>query len=402
MTDIFLRFKSFKKNMIISDNAFNYELDKSKIKKSWMPIFEYYNENGDNVLDTEELAKLKADIDLADENQDDVISKEESKNLLHKILPELKLKKRHLNGFLKALQKNYIYTIENMSDGIIDWAAQGKVGDCWLLSEVRSMSHTEWGSKAIKDSICYNSENKTYRVMLKGVNFACEITSREIKKARRKHKKSKGDIDVLLLEIATEKYFRQEVEAGRMNCDTNNLLNGNKLFGKQTMQYMLTGNTGCCICIDNQKPELMSEEEVAEWKENAPDEYAHLMENENVIFYAWKDEQKNGVLEELAKEAEGGYSVICTFKESSEWNNPDKYSDEEKQDEFSNTDCHAYMIEAIIIRDDGSKFLILNNPHEPNILLYKEADEFFDQVECIYATNKDDNYEQLKSICAIE
>ena len=53
----------------ISDNAYNYDVKKESMDPSYINIFEYYDKNGDNNLDTTELAILKKDINEANSNK---------------------------------------------------------------------------------------------------------------------------------------------------------------------------------------------------------------------------------------------------------------------------------------------------------------------------------------------
>ena len=41
----------------------------------------------------------------------------------------------------------------NNVNGQIEATKQGRSGDCWLLSDINSMSQTEWGKQAISDAV---------------------------------------------------------------------------------------------------------------------------------------------------------------------------------------------------------------------------------------------------------
>jgi len=95
----------------------------------------------------------------------------------------------------------------------IENSKQGKIGDCWLLGGLNSFSYKKKGAKAIKNAIKIN-KNGTYTVKLKGVGKKYTISNKDLEKARQKNKYSTGDSDMLLMELAVEK-FRGQIRKGK-------------------------------------------------------------------------------------------------------------------------------------------------------------------------------------------
>ena len=250
----------FNDNSKINKDSVQYSVNKKDVNKECRTLFDHYNTDGDKKLGEEELTELMLDLKNADSDEDDVISSKEANKLLKsmktgKNKKVTKTERKNFFKFLNSIQKNYMNNISNNSDGIIDEANQQGatgVGDCWMLSQMRGMSKTEWGAKAIKDSISQDKETGTYKVNLKGVNFEAEITQKEIDKARKDGQTlqngkgspyTSGDLDALLLELSVEKYFKQEIDNGNL-VRRDKILFGNQMAGKTSLQYMLTGKTG--------------------------------------------------------------------------------------------------------------------------------------------------------------
>ena len=99
-------------------------------------------------------------------------------------------------------------------------------GDCWLLSEINALNETHWGKKAIEEAIIPDTDGRGgVTIKFKGSPLKQKeiyITAEEIVNARESGNYTKEDDDVLALELATEKVFRQMVEQGlaeRANTD---------------------------------------------------------------------------------------------------------------------------------------------------------------------------------------
>lgn len=83
---------------------------------------------------------------------------------------------------------------------------QGGVGDCWFLAAIKGISRNPKGLKILNDSIKIN-KNGTVTVHLKGVDKTYTISQKEIDNAK---ELSSGDGDVRALEIAVNRYFRDD------------------------------------------------------------------------------------------------------------------------------------------------------------------------------------------------
>ena len=119
------------------------------------------------------------------------------------------------------------------SDGKIGQFKQGHSGDCYFLASLQAISNTANGQQIIRDSISQN--NGSYRVKFAGaikvknnieeqiknkqirgkcfVSGIYTITQNEIKAAQKENERSgkysTGDLDILILELALEKYRRE-------------------------------------------------------------------------------------------------------------------------------------------------------------------------------------------------
>ncbi len=120
---------------------------------------------------------------------------------------------------------------------------QGLSGDCWLLSGLYAFSITKEGRKAIKKAISKIWFSDDYNVKLGGKKY--KVTNEELEKAKSDSRYSYGDDDVILMEVAFEKYLseteqqkQEELQAAGKNYDP---LNGGTfekftvaLTGKET------------------------------------------------------------------------------------------------------------------------------------------------------------------------
>ncbi len=376
----------FNDNSKINKDSVQYSVNKKDVNKECRTLFDHYNTDGDKKLGEEELTELMLDLKNADSDEDDVISSKEANKLLKsmktgKNKKVTKTERKNFFKFLNSIQKNYMNNISNNSDGIIDEANQQGatgVGDCWMLSQMRGMSKTEWGAKAIKDSISQDKETGTYKVNLKGVNFEAEITQKEIDKARKDGQTlqngkgspyTSGDLDALLLELSVEKYFKQEIDNGNL-VRRDKILFGNQMAGKTSLQYMLTGKTGHQYQFTTNNVEKagntssMDEVSISCWK-NVQD-YVSMTTGD-------KKEMTQELLKNIFSDTDEK-SVTCALK--------------------NGNIAHAYTIKDIKLdKDDNIEEVLLINPTASQIVAHYSLDELTEKLLSIAVTNESDNYD---------
>ena len=140
------------------------------------------------------------------------------------------IEKKQLNNFSPIAFKNSMDF--DTVDGIIGNFKQGKIADCYILSALISLANTEIGAEILKNNI-KNIANNSYEVTLPGAeivnnNYKLEnkksfitgkyiITSSEIENARKSGKYSSGDLDVLIYELAFEKYREEVLKTKEIN-----------------------------------------------------------------------------------------------------------------------------------------------------------------------------------------
>ena len=103
-------------------------------------------------------------------------------------------------------------------DGKIDATEQGDTGDCWVLSGINSLSYTKEGQEIIKDALEYRDG---YTI----VHFATgdyAIKDDEVALTKADGQYSDGDDDMIILELAVEKYL-DEVANGDIESRGPNL-----------------------------------------------------------------------------------------------------------------------------------------------------------------------------------
>lgn len=98
----------------------------------------------------------------------------------------------------------------NDANGQIGEFKQGGTGDCWLLSAVTALNNNDAGKEMLKDIVKADG-NGNVTVSLKGANKTYTISADELDSKDFGEKSySKGDRDVLAIEVAVEK-FRTEI-----------------------------------------------------------------------------------------------------------------------------------------------------------------------------------------------
>ena len=163
------------------------------------------------------------------------------------------------SGFLYSCTNSYKNRPENNNEsscvfeqystqinGEIDKFCQGATDDCWLLAELSSLSGKSWGKDIIKNAIKADGAGGAI-VTIKENELEekqIRITKEEIISIRKKQEfggniqdcqYSTGDADVLVLELAIEKYFHSKGD----------LIDGFKIKNKSLANIikLLTGNS---------------------------------------------------------------------------------------------------------------------------------------------------------------
>lgn len=103
-------------------------------------------------------------------------------------------------------------------DGIINDTKQGlATGDCWLLSGVNALSYSSKGAEYIKDALEY--QDGCTIVHLKGGAGDYVVTDEELMAIRADNQYSGNDIDMVIFELAVEKY-RDDLTNNNVYYDT--------------------------------------------------------------------------------------------------------------------------------------------------------------------------------------
>ena len=357
-------------------------------------IFSHYDTNGDNKLDSGEISIFMQDLKAAnnDENIND-LSKSEARNFLSSLFPDMKLSVKNLNDFMSNILKSYRSNIETSSNGNIESFEQGESSDCWLLSEINSINKTTWGNEAIKNSITADSESQTYTIELKGVNYTTTLTQEDIQQARQNPKYSSGDLDVLLIELATERYFTQEAENGNIVINKDDVLGGNIPSGTLSLQYLLSGKTGHGFYLHK-----CSEEEYRTDLNNdlqnpvIKDRYLHA---EGYLSYTHDPNTMENVIYKASNDSNS--AIMCSFLPSDKWSNPGLYASRNNND-FYNTSEHAFVITNINKDENGNiQSIELSNPWDNDEPIPPMTfEEFMDKMEGVTIINENDYYEDLQ------
>lgn len=143
-------------------------------------------------------------------------------------------------------------------DYVIEDTEQGKVADCWLLSTVNSLNNTEVGKNIIKNMFEYKDGESVVHLYTGDYT----ISDDEIKIGKIRH--SKGDEDMLLIELATEKALA-DYNAGNLILPDEVItsqLGGNGTFStlnlgsQDAAMYILFGGNATYSQIKNNDEEV--------------------------------------------------------------------------------------------------------------------------------------------------
>ena len=156
---------------------------------------------------------------LFDTNGDGSIDNEEFKNLENSYNEELKKGSSNSKSSGMTLTDFYnrvLYWVQNgldnnvyiegkavNPDGKIDESHQQKIGDCWLLSCINSLSHTKFGKEALDAAII--RRDGEYGLKINGKEYV--FSTEELQAAIDSGRYSSGDPDLVVCELAFTKYF---------------------------------------------------------------------------------------------------------------------------------------------------------------------------------------------------
>lgn len=152
-----------------------------------------------------------------------------------------------------------LFQFNNQSDGKIGDFSQGRIGDCYFLASLKSISGSDIGAEILKNNIKKTSNN-SFKITLPGAllvkrdyatkNKKCYITGEytitkaEIDKARKSKRYSKGDLDVLLYELAFEKYRKEVIKTNAINNQRSEYGQAGQYVGGGSLQDPLKGGYG--------------------------------------------------------------------------------------------------------------------------------------------------------------
>jgi len=133
-----------------------------------------------------------------------------------------KLNTENLFDKLKEIAKSdecYKNGIINGINGEIDEFRQGGTGDCWLLAGLKALASTKEGKELINKQIKWADDFSSVTIYFAGKDKYITVTIDEIIAATKdlndkgtNSQYSKGDIDVLVIELAMQKLMGGDVE----------------------------------------------------------------------------------------------------------------------------------------------------------------------------------------------
>lgn len=255
----------------------------------------------------------------------------------------------------KDVNKIYRDGQESQANGVLENSKQGKIGDCWLLSQLNSLKGTDFGKQAIKEAIGKNSDG-SYTVNLKGVNESYTFSPEEIQAAIDTGKYSTGDLDYLLLELAFEKHYDKAYdELSENDKSIQNKVNDLKGYNGG---LSIEGGQGASGNTD-----------VSKGSYNDKDlGYLLGIDTHNVVFEPEIVQNPENTNEILRFKSENKNDVAVTFGSS---------YDVEKETEFGGLDLHEYSVNDVNTDENGNvKNIDVINPWDNSRVIDKNLDDF--------------------------
>ena len=251
-----------------------------------------------------------------------------------------------------------------LSDGKVGNTQQSEeTGDCYLLSGVNALSETSWGQQAINDAI-KSDGNGGYNVSFynaDGEKETINITDAELNVNPEKY--SSGDLDMKIIEVAAEKFYKLHDDSIYSYKNKENPLSAGLMEGKTSILYMLTGSEG--KVLQESKPDKKI-------PENA------LTSNRNKL----TETSLSEALLNIASSSDD-YASMCSFKKQGFF---DKL--------FGNSTTvsdHGYSISSVLQNDNGEiEAVVLKNPWDSSKEIIMPFDDFKSQVTYFVSHNKND------------
>ena len=251
---------------------------------------------------------------------------------------------------LKVEPKNYEYTTnKNVAskkteapnsiwktniNGEIEDTEQGKTGDCWLLTNLNCLRDTKWGKQIIKNAIQPDGKGGAI-ITFKGAKTKAKkfhITAAAIVQARKSGIYSKGDDDVIAMELAVERYLK--IYTNQEHLKPGQAIDGSST-GPADFVELLTGKR--------------------------PNEHYIFPPQSNKLSEGEKSyNEKRRVLEEIEKHPEE-YAVMVGFQGDSI--------------DGVMLGQHAYQLQKVITKNN-KKYVVLVNPHHSSEKIEMEMDKF--------------------------
>ena len=192
----------------------------------------------------------KKTADYGNQRSDDVIPK--MKDLVKKYETEPDLsrvdQKRLTADFKKIINRSDTLTtnIPARPNGKLDGTfKQGNTGDCWLLAGIQGLSMTKEGKAILEKSVKVDNKGNA-TVTLSGVGKTYKITARDLKCS---NELSTGDTDIRALEIAMDRYFREEIPNGNADIDGNTVSKAFELLADPQKTLSTGGKKGVATVL---------------------------------------------------------------------------------------------------------------------------------------------------------